>query len=274
MGSSPCLLQATGKLLYNPSVYMNGYVSFCIESDASHAVGSIAEHVARLCRSTAALSKNLRLYNYNKDSIGCFDYDDSVFDLHRLSRDDPVVFIFQVEGFKFAQLSPVLKLWQIKKASCTCVIDKPLFKPELEPEASLESKYDKMLRMGIPIAAVHQKMRMDGVPLPPPPPPPPPPSSLPPPPPFMMQARPIIFEKSTNILFGSKIEAAPSLAMALSDIKLGNFALKKAPQAQAGIVKACLIKRLSASAKHEPPSLDDILKARSQLRKPNITQSK
>lgn len=240
IGESPCLLQAIGSLLYNPNVYMNGYVSLLIESDSCKTVNKLCSHVSRLCHSGTTDISTLKMYNYNKDSVGCFDYDDMQFDIHRLSRGDKLVFIFQPERFekKGCQLNPILKLWQIKKLACTSVPTKPFF--------IQETKYERMIRMGVPEAAVKQKMIMDGIlpgpstfTIPPPPPPPP----------------PLAFKSS------------PSLAMALIDIKSGNFTLKKAQKHTLLENNVSIIKRLSSSAKHEPPTLEEILKAKSQLRK-------
>jgi len=136
--------------------------------------------------------------------------------------------------------------------------------------------YSRMLKMGVPRAAVEQKMRIDnidisrineiidipckspslphGPPPPPPLPPPPPPPLLPLPPPPVPK-----FVKGPNIDKGAL----------LADIKSGNFKLKSVANIPKSVslipdIKTKIIGKLSNVQK--PPSLAEILAARKNLR--------
>ena len=159
--------------------------------------------------------------------------------------------------------------------------------------AELE-KYVKMMRMGIPLGAIHQKMMMDGLhndhidqfsnltkkqkpntslpPPPPPGPPPPPPLGMrmpPPPPPG--PPPPLGIFKNVQHLHQRKSVVAPDPSAFLADIKNGNFLLKKSQASIEPIKNIGVINKVlrCVDTSRKVPSLDEILTARKNLRSIN-----
>jgi hypothetical protein len=197
----------------------------------------------------------LRLQNDNVDSIQVFNASRERILLNNISKFDQIYAIFQVDKFVICKTNMyfTFKVVQIKKlwlssgdlANNKCMI--------IEFD---DTKYKKMLSIGISIDAVEHKMKMDNIPsshildfmkqpgqqsrkmLIPPPPPPPPPKLPPPPPPPMLPP--------SNLM---------KMAF-LGDIKNQNFKLKK-----------IVVSEYEKNENFKPPSLKDILSAKDRLKK-------
>ncbi len=266
----------------------------------------------------------LRLKNSNIDAVTVFDIAKYKIDIRNLERNDRVCAIFQIDKLLIddESISFQTKLIQIKKQSRLlydpfCPTNRCLF-IDTDEQNGEEDKYatksintpitsqipttvqeqnayitenferfSKMLKMGVPLMAVRQKMLLEGLnemeidlfilkqnkqsdkqnvhedksknkpttitPTPPkrtggaPPPPPPPP-----PPPIMI--------KQTSSSGGGGL---PFLA----DIKNNNFALKKVDLVSERLtIKSKILKNIDTS-KMLQISLDDILSAKSRLKK-------
>lgn len=197
---------------------------------------------------------HVRLKNIDHASIYVFDSDATRISLANISRGDKVQVIFQVEGLHVFESCYMLylKLLQIKKTFVTACVKTCLFAAPAPPKAtgihdididmtSLGDKYKKMLSLGIPIAAVKQKMVMDGV-LPKPPglsPPGLPPPGLPPP---------------SGLPLGLKPK--PPTAAMLAQIKLR----------QVTVIPLKTHTPLGIDSKQRVPSLDEIQNALRNLR--------
>lgn len=208
----------------------------------------------------APSGNKFRFRNCDVDSISVFDMEKNRIDIRNIQRDDRIKIIFQIERLVFDKTSYyfIYKVIQIQKENSACI--DPYNQNECMFQGSNQetSKYDKMLKMGIPLLAVKQKMAMDGV-LPMPnlniknnntklgiPPPPPPPIFGPPKPSLL------------------NLSSTQPLAF-LSDIKSGNFALKKATTI---VPSKKILKYVDTSKK--VPSLEEILNAKERLRKTAI----
>jgi len=216
----------------------------------------------------------VRAKNSNVDAINVYNNNKTRIDIRNIERNDEIRAIIQIEKFIIDKdsYSFLFKIVQIKKH---CVIDtyspnvKCLFIDTDENQISLEKfqRFTKMLKMGVPMMGVIQKMQLEGFEekditffsqsqnkarpsgsgglIPPPPPPPPPP--------------PIGFIKS--------IPVQQPLAF-LNDIKNGQFTLKKAvitEKDKRDVLKEKMMKFVDKS-KPAPPTLEDILNAKSRLK--------
>lgn len=201
-----------------------------------------------------------RLRNPNIDSIFVFDDQHNTIDIRNIEKNDRIQTIFQIEKLLIdnTSISLVSRLLQIQK-KCSRLDPYNNTIPLFVSESTTKdySKYDKMLKLGIPLMGVKQKMTLDGlddtdielfmknkipskgsIPLPPPPPPPPSFSKL------SKNEIPLVF---------------------LNDIKNGNFNLKKAPPIVSK--KEKVLKFVDTSRK--VPSLEEILMAKNRLKKIN-----
>lgn len=197
----------------------------------------------------------LRLRNSNISNIDVFDASNNVINVSALQTYDKVICLYQLQRvivqkdlYMFGTC-----LCQIKRLSIgmnniqrNCLIMNDTY-----------ATYNKMKQLGIPNAAIEQKMIMDGlnqsdikewyknqppitlVPLLPPPPPPPPPP---------------------KILSVQQMNKSITKTAFLKDIQSNNFTLRK-------VVHNNIGKKENTKYGYEAPSLQDILKARSNLKK-------
>ena len=239
----------------------------------------------------------LRAKNTNVDSINVYNYNRNRIDIRNIERNDQIKALIQIEKFLIDKdsYSFLFKIIQIKKH---CIIDpfspniKCLFVEneidniniDININKQLEKyeRFSKMLKMGVPMMGVIQKMQLEGfeeediaqftqlknrkivsinpsphsssLPLPPPPPPPPPPP----------------------LSFIGIPKSAPQQPLAfLNDIKNGQFTLKKAVITEVDkkeLLKAKLMKFVDKS-KPAPPTLEDILNAKSRLKSNKICKN-
>jgi hypothetical protein len=231
----------------------------------------------------------LRAKNLNIESITVYNYQKKKIDIRNIQRNDQIKAIIQlerliidVESYYFT-----FKIIQIKK---NCHTD--FFSPDIncliqEDEAVIPSntkfdKFTKMLKIGVPMQGVLQKMQLEALPesdiqyfsqlqnklktglqpsinisitpslypnpiLPPPPPPLPPP-----PPPYQPKLSTFINKNKDQLAF-------------LADIKNGQFTLKKAIITDNTSKNEKILKYVDKT-KHSVPSLEDILNAKSKLK--------
>lgn len=210
----------------------------------------------------------LRAKNLNIESIGVYNYNKNKIDIRNIERNDQIKAIIQLERIiiDIDSYYFTFKIIQIKKnqnidffsPNINCLIKDD--DNEIVPVIKYE-KFTKMLKLGVPIQGVMQKMQLEGFievdikyflelqnkqksNMPPPPPPPPP---------------PISFSKS---LLNKNQEPLAFLA----NIKNGQFTLKKAIIIDKNnIIKDKILKYVDKS-KPTPPSLQDILNAKSSLK--------
>jgi hypothetical protein len=182
---------------------------------------------------------HVRLKNTDHASIYVFDSDATRISLANVSRGDKVQVIFHVEGLHVYDSGYILylKLLQVKKMSVKACLfvtpgcqspSKGVGTKDLDIE-TLGEKYKKMLSLGIPMAAVKQKMFMDGAL--------PKPQGLPPP----------------------GLKHTPPIAAMLAQIKLRQVTVN--PSQKTYIPKGVDAKRV--------PSLDEIQNALKNLRNVN-----
>lgn len=200
----------------------------------------------------------LRLRNNNVDSVVVFDENRRRIDVRNIERNDRLQSVFQVDRLIINEknINLNLKVLQLKKKGVTIDLfqnQQCLFVEDQQTDKF--ERFRKMLKMGIPLMGVKQKMMLDGFtnddienfsrstpigsgpsPSPPPPPPPPPPA----------------------------LPAPPTPLAFLADIKNGNFVLKKAEINHQDDKRKDKILRLVDTTRLVP-SLDDILEARSRL---------
>lgn len=184
-------------------------------------------------------SFKLRFRNGQKNGVKTFNLGKELIQLTDVVKDDKIDVIFQIDRFvcsdKYSYFS--MKILQIRKHErMTINNSESLFVDELDT-------YKRMLKMGVPLPAIKQKMMLAGIcpskihnftgGAPPPPPPPPPPPKL--------------------------IVSAPPLAF-LNDIKAGSFVLKKTN------VKEKILKTYNIKTNSLVPTLHDILDAKSKLK--------
>jgi hypothetical protein len=208
----------------------------------------------------------IRLRNYNVAAIVVFDTNRKRIDIRNIEKNDAIRAIFQVDKLivdaKSIQLG--LKLVQLRKNQTA--LDPFNYQEYLfADEEAKDSKYRKMLKMGVPLLAVKQKMLLEGfseqevslfehennatrmkpnTQAPPPPPPPPPPPCL-----------------STK---NNPLQTQP-LAF-LADIKNGRFSLKQTIVEPKTIDPKEKVLRFVDKTK-KVPSLDEILQAKARLKK-------
>jgi hypothetical protein len=227
----------------------------------------------------------LRAKNSDVDSINVYNFNRTKIDIRNVERNDQIKAIIQIEKFIIDKDSYtfLFKIMQIKKH---CVIDtyssnvKCLFIEDDSPQPIQEvqvepneyGRFLKMLKMGVPMIGVVQKMQLEGydesdinefsqmqnnskvlskspcLPSPPPPPPPPRISSL-------------------GTKKDTQTSQQPTFAF-LNDIKNGQFTLKKAcivEKDKRDALKEKLMKFVD-KLKPAPPSLEEILNAKSRLK--------
>jgi len=188
-------------------------------------------------------SYKIRFRNGQKGNVRTFNLKREEIQLSDISKDDKIDVIFQIDKVvcsdKYTYFS--MKILQIRKHERASIKNtESMFVDELDV-------YKRMVKMGVPIAAVKQKMLLAGVcptkiasfsgtGIPPPPP-------LPPPPPPPM-------------LFSVK-QQPPPLAF-LNDIKNGSFVLKKTN------LRDKVLKNVKTN--NLVPTLQDILDAKSKLK--------
>lgn len=108
---------------------------------------------------------SLRLRNQNRTNVHVFNGTNSRIPLDDIKRSDKLSVIFHLGPVTCYNdiVTICLKLLQIKKMSLeTCLFPTP----NQPQKPSLPEKYQKMLDMGVPLPAIHHRMRMDGVPVP------------------------------------------------------------------------------------------------------------
>ena len=227
-GPSPLILQTDfAYLKYKPIVFESGYCKIdldifgefelLIEKLEKHVCGRLQKRYSKYMDNFGYSKKMLRTRTMKVESVEVFDWNKTLTSIGKLTNGDKVRFLIHVDKYIYNPYKSYLnyKLLQIQVFT---VVGKMPDIPVYEKIIPDKEKYDKMLSIGIPICAVHHKMKMDGIDdklinafgrkisgtIPPPPPPPP----RPPPP----------------IIGG----VSPMFAI-LGDIKGGNFNLKKAP---------------------------------------------
>jgi hypothetical protein len=203
----------------------------------------------------------LRLKTPNATSLRIFDHHKQKIDLHHIQKSDRLQALFQVEKLvsDAKTLSFQVKLLQLKKTTPVINVDESLFKDE----SPVVQRFRKMLKMGVPLMCVRQKMMLEGhteeeisevcgisssasPPHIPPPPPPPPP-----------------------IKRHSPIAAMASPAF-LKDIASGNFKLKTATAtATTTTTNPNKILRFVDKSKMVP-TLQEILDAKAKLGKNKV----
>ena len=201
-------------------------------------------------------SYRLRLKNGNCELIRVFDIHKLRLHIQNIDKNDRVKAIFQIERFIIGAENCffTFKLFQLLKLQSLCDITKLNDTYLFVENCTDYSKYESMLKVGVPREAVRNKMIMDGLTeddidkfdskpkaaKPAPPPPPPLPLSL------KSKHKPVI--DNARVAF-------------LNDIKGSAFALKP--------VK--IEKKSKNTDNLLVPSLDQILQARSRLKKNLIT---
>lgn len=103
----------------------------------------------------------VRLRNANIDDVKVFDEKGESIALSHIHKNDKVYAIFQLEKVVVFSdvICPILKVLQLKRQG-TPSVPACLF---TSPPPKLPDKYQKMLDMGVPMPAVQQRMKMDGV---------------------------------------------------------------------------------------------------------------
>lgn len=204
----------------------------------------------------------LRLKTPNVDMLSVFDHGKQKVELQQIQKTDRLQALFQIE--KLVVDTKIVyfqtKLLQLKKNVVVVNNDLPMFKEEAHGmSTSVLERFRKMLKMGVPIMAVRQKMTMEGhteqeiaevcglgVRKGGGPPPPPPPGPPPPPP----------------LRLGGMGGPPPFL----KDIASGNFDLKKA--AERVVVPKAADKVLKFVDRSKMvPTLQEILDAKAKLGK-------
>lgn len=222
---SPLIIETDFAFIkYRPIIYDSGYCIIDIQGDDKfiNKIEEIEKHVCN--RLSKKYSKYIENFQYSKgilrtrtmkiDSVEVYDYNKNKTSINKLSNGDKVRLLIQIDKYIYNPNKSYLnyKIIQIQMFSICNKLD-DIYDP---------SKYMKMLKLGIPLTAVHHKMKMDGLDesiingfngekpcgsnFPPPPP------KLPPPPP------PLPIRAGIN-----------PMSAVLGDIKGGNFLLKKAP---------------------------------------------
>ena len=290
----PLLIQTPAVVLpYNYSLFDNNYFQIDILVKDRLFISLLDKMVSHIWRRISIYEKNLvlkdwlyipkeltaddcakiRLKNENVNNVSVFTSERHEMSYRNLSKNDMIQAIFQIEKIivdLHDNCTFYFKVLQIKK--CFQSKDTIFNKCIMDNDTDV-SKYEKMLSYGISVDAVCHKMQIDSIgqhvidyfrkiktcsktgPPPPPPkkgPPPPPPMMPPPPPPPMMAGT----TNKTDLKF-------------LQDIKSGNFKLRKSNQeVQSNKLK---LKETLKSMRNglEPPSLEDILAAKSRLIKLN-----
>jgi hypothetical protein len=272
-GSDLWIQSPVGIVPYKPSVYQDEYghidmifnnsaKSFMnglneLEAHASHRIRSKKPYENLMdgkcsvpccqegkIRFTSTSINDVQLFNSTRQLIGS---------AKDIKRDCEISVIFQVVGFQ------ILGGKHNRYGLYLRIIQAQIHASIPETDNDDAQKYLRMVKMGIPLLAIQQKMAMDGVNvgtmkqllptsrLPPPPPPPRPP---PPPPPLMLKSAAAASFKSKD----------PSEF--LNDIKNGNFKLRQATSTTAA-TKAIL---RSVDTSRKVPSLNEIVAARKNLR--------
>lgn len=230
-------------------------------------------------------SMKMRLRNNNVDSVAVFDNSKQRIDIRNVDRNDKVSVIFQIDRVVTDDdtISLNTKLVQIKKETIITFdpyqTDRYLFVDTQAPSPAITiplefERFAKMLKMGVPLMGVRQKMMLEGMTeddyerflssrkqanVPPPALPRAPPPGLPPPPPPPPPP------------MGFKGPPAPKVSGGalpfLADIKSGNFALKKIdPVAAKNMITKKALKGVDTS-KMFHVTLEDILAAKANLGK-------
>jgi hypothetical protein len=205
----------------------------------------------------------LRAKNINIEAITVYNYHKNKIDIRNIERNDQIKAIIQLERIiiDIDSYYFTFKIIQIKK---NCSID--FFSPTInclikDDEISIEKfeKFTKMLKIGVPIHGVTQKMQLEG---------------------FIetdIQYFSQLHNKSKINCFLPGPPPHPTSFMSainknkeplafLADIKNGPFALKKAIITDKNDnIKNKILKYVDKS-KHDPPSLQDILHTRTNLR--------
>ena len=263
---NPLLLQLNQAVVdKNPSVYDNGYVhvDLCLTEHDHEMIQLIEEEVLRKlsckyqeqCKNASKTSSILRTRNYSYHSIHSYDDHGNEIQVNEhVTARDRVSVIVQLDKFVSTPFGSYFQytIAQLKKHS-VCKLPKQAIKDTVS--AVDLTKYQQMLKVGIPMDAIRHKMKLDGIPdemclqlkitpptstIPPPPPPPPPPIKL--------------FSGGGN-----------PMAALLADIKGGTFALKKAGDVAVRPKKEKVLKFVDTSKK--VPSLDEIQSALKNLRR-------
>lgn len=165
---------------YSYSLYDNERFSIdviLLEDDPvfSRLIDSIAEYILEKVQKKYAVPSilvepcifrnRMRFRTNNIDSIMTFDINNKPLDTRCIQTHDRMLCLFSISRFVVGESKCYfqLELHQIKRLeSLTCVVSKDTCLISSPTSVSLD-KYQKMLRFGIPIEAIKQKMSLDGL---------------------------------------------------------------------------------------------------------------
>jgi hypothetical protein len=249
----------------------------------SHILNKVTRHNATLLKNKEYIDyvkelkedeHRIRLRNSSTQNIMAFDRNAANINLSSIQSFDKVVCLYQLQRliiYKDVYMFGT-SLCQIKRLNlCVQNVSKCMITSHdtVNHYGGIDlTKYNKMKHLGIPIDAISHKMTMDGLkhdcitywvefqtlrlpPLPPPPPPLPPPSQ----PPTQLQ-RLSQQNKSVNVNLLKDI-MSHNFQLRKVDLKSNSHKEKENP----------LLKKFKDNYGYEPPSLNDILNARINLKK-------